>query len=117
MGGLTNHPPEIISGGFRQLGDCSQVPISRVQNHCSHIILRQLCHNFLIILGGGGGTLDAGERSQSHPPLYETLYINIIIIIIYGAAKILLRLLCIMYLLSAVCHFKYKMFILHPTNI
>ena len=41
--GLTNHCPEIESGGFWQLADCSQVPITCVQNHCHFLIfLRQL---------------------------------------------------------------------------
>ena len=31
---LTNHCPEIESGGFWQLADCSQVPITCVLNHC-----------------------------------------------------------------------------------
>ena len=34
---LTNHRPEIESGGFWQLADCSQVPITCVQNHCHFI--------------------------------------------------------------------------------
>ena len=35
---LTNHCPEIESGTFWQLADCSQVLITCVQNHC-HFLL------------------------------------------------------------------------------
>ena len=52
---LTNHRPEIESGGFWQQADCSQVPITCVQNHCNSLFL-QLCHYFFLkTLGGGGG--------------------------------------------------------------
>ena len=35
---LINYYPEIESGSFWQLADCSQVPITCVQNHC-HFLL------------------------------------------------------------------------------
>ena len=45
-------PPNSISGGFWQLADCSQVPISCVQNHCRVSILLAIVTLFFNNSGG-----------------------------------------------------------------
>ena len=70
---LTNHCPEIESGGFWQLADCSQVPIVCVQNRCHFL----LYGNYIIIFlnsGGGGGGGKGNPRVP--PPLYEALHMH-----------------------------------------